>query len=400
MPKELRVIEPYRTRFSSNRHSNGAAPSYGNRGTKLLEDLKFEHQRELERQSLKKFDLFIGEFELKSVLHKGSFGVVLLVKKQSDKTLYAIKLVNISRSDYTQILNEKLVLQKISTKGCSFLVKVFDYILVNGYVGFVMEYIPSISLASQVNLAKKFSEVKAVFYSACILSALQYLHSIYIFHRDITLRNILVDGSGYIKLVDFGVSQYRPPDRLSTGRRSTLKMDQLIDFEDLGRCTWELLTGEFVMTAPDYSRKNSSLSSNSLKYFELIFPKHRVTTLASSENMISALLVHPFYKTINWDDLKTRKIKPPFVLKIQLIQMQRKVLNILSNKSNLTLIWIPSRIGIEGTERVDQLPSRAHLNSPSTLLKPHHNIRVKTNDLTYEKWQKEWNKIAFFSKKF
>ncbi|ESN90127.1 hypothetical protein HELRODRAFT_182824 [Helobdella robusta] len=57
------------------------------------------------------------------------------------------------------------------------------------------------------------------------------------------------------------------------------------------------------------------------------------------------------------------------------VQMQNKIHDILSNKNNLTLIWIPSHIGNEGNERIDKLASQVHLDRPPIIPKPHHDIK-------------------------
>lgn len=45
------------------------------------------------------------------------------------------------------------------------------------------------------------------FYAAQIVMALGELHKKGIMHRDMKLENILVDNSGYLKIIDFGLAK-------------------------------------------------------------------------------------------------------------------------------------------------------------------------------------------------
>lgn len=45
------------------------------------------------------------------------------------------------------------------------------------------------------------------FYAAQIVLALGELHKKGIMHRDMKLENILVDNSGYLKIIDFGLAK-------------------------------------------------------------------------------------------------------------------------------------------------------------------------------------------------
>lgn len=45
------------------------------------------------------------------------------------------------------------------------------------------------------------------FYAAQIIMAIGYLHVQGIAHRDLKLENILIDGDGYLKIIDYGLAK-------------------------------------------------------------------------------------------------------------------------------------------------------------------------------------------------
>ena len=53
--------------------------------------------------------------------------------------------------------------------------------------------------------SNRFSEERTRFYSAELLLALEYLHSIEVIYRDLKPDNILLDAKGHIRVADFGL---------------------------------------------------------------------------------------------------------------------------------------------------------------------------------------------------
>jgi serine/threonine protein kinase len=92
-----------------------------------------------------------------------------------------------------------------------------------------MEYLPGGDLFSVLQNLGSIAEDSAKIYTAQIVSALEFLRSSRVIHRDLKPDNILVDSSGGLKLVDFGLSFFGMVDRSNP-----------------------MLDGEFVGT-PDYT---------------------------------------------------------------------------------------------------------------------------------------------------
>lgn len=72
---------------------------------------------------------------------------------------------------------------------------------------FVMPFIKGGELYRIFKSYKRFSEDVVRFYAAQIALAVGYLHGKGIMHRDLKLENILVDESGYLKIIDYGLAK-------------------------------------------------------------------------------------------------------------------------------------------------------------------------------------------------
>ena len=67
-------------------------------------------------------------------------------------------------------------------------------------------------LRYHIGIQRSFNEEQTQFFIACILQALEAIHSGGIIHRDIKPENLIFETDGYLRLTDFGISRYWSPE--------------------------------------------------------------------------------------------------------------------------------------------------------------------------------------------
>lgn len=110
----------------------------------------------------------------------------------------------INKNMVSQVMNERNALALSKSPFC---VQLFYSLQSTHSVYLVMEYMVGGDLKSLLSVYGYFDESMAVFYTAEIILALQYLHNHGIIHRDLKPDNLLLSGKGHIKLTDFGLSR-------------------------------------------------------------------------------------------------------------------------------------------------------------------------------------------------
>lgn len=111
---------------------------------------------------------------------------VILARYQNTGEYFAIKALKkgdiIARDEVESLLAEKRIFEVANSMRHPFLVNMFACFQTPSHVCFVMEYAAGGDLMMHIH-ADVFSEPRAVFYTACVVLGLQYLHENKIIYR-------------------------------------------------------------------------------------------------------------------------------------------------------------------------------------------------------------------------
>ncbi|KAL0105509.1 hypothetical protein PUN28_016878 [Cardiocondyla obscurior] len=281
----------------------------------------------------------LDNFKLLSVLGRGHFGKVILSQYRNTGEYFAIKALKkgdiIARDEVESLLSEKRIFEVANTTRHPFLVNLFACFQTEAHVCFVMEYAAGGDLMMHIH-ADVFGEPRAVFYSACVVLGLQYLHENRIIYRDLKLDNLLLDTEGYVKIADFGLCKEGmgfgdrtgtfcgTPEFLAPEVLTETSYTRAVDWWGLGVLIFEMLVGESPFPGDDEEEVFDSIVNDEVRYprflsleaiaiMRRLLRKNPDRRLGSSERDAEDVKKQAFFRHIAWDDLLLRRVKPPFV---------------------------------------------------------------------------------------
>uniref|UniRef100_A0A8C0I0H5 Serine/threonine-protein kinase N2 n=1 Tax=Balaenoptera musculus TaxID=9771 RepID=A0A8C0I0H5_BALMU len=302
--------------------------------------LEYSGIHELEdRRSQQMFQFNLQDFRCCAVLGRGHFGKVLLAEYKHTNEMFAIKALKkgdiVARDEVDSLMCEKRIFETVNSVRHPFLVNLFACFQTKEHVCFVMEYAAGGDLMMHIH-TDVFSEPRAVFYAACVVLGLQYLHEHKIVYRDLKLDNLLLDTEGFVKIADFGLCKEGMGfgDRTSTfcGTPEFLAPEVLtetsytraVDWWGLGVLIYEMLVGEspfpgddeeevFDSIVNDEVRYPRFLSTEAISIMRRLLRRNPERRLGAGEKDAEDVKKHPFFRLIDWSALMDKKVKPPFV---------------------------------------------------------------------------------------
>lgn len=276
----------------------------------------------------------LEDFLLLKTVGKGSFGKVVQVRRKDDENVYAMKILKkemvLKRKQYEHTLSERRILENIDHP---FIVSLRFAFQTEHKLYMVFDFFNGGELYHYLSEGGRFTEDRARFYAAEILSGLDYLHRKHIVYRDLKPENIILDSEGHVRITDFGLSkegvegdtiksicgtpEYLAPEIL---RKQTY--GHCVDWWSLGTLLYEMICG-----LPPFYDRNRQVMYRKILHADLNPPPHmsaealdlcsrmliRDPTKRLGYNGGDELRAHPFFAGIDWSKLDAMEIRPPWV---------------------------------------------------------------------------------------
>eukprot|EP00794_Sanderia_malayensis_P011210 gene11210-12386_t len=148
---------------------------------------------------------------------KGNFAVVKCAKHTSANIMVAIKMIDknlLDADNLKKVEREVRIMKKLSHPH---IVKLYEVMHTDRMLYLVTEYAAGGEIFDHLVKRGRMSEKEARKTFHQILSAVEYLHSKRIVHRDLKAENLLLDENNNIKIADFGFSNtFEPGLKLKT----------------------------------------------------------------------------------------------------------------------------------------------------------------------------------------
>uniref|UniRef100_A0AC35TH39 Ribosomal protein S6 kinase n=1 Tax=Rhabditophanes sp. KR3021 TaxID=114890 RepID=A0AC35TH39_9BILA len=280
------------------------------------------------------------DFDLLKLVGSGGFGKVFQVKKLTGADagkIYAMKVLkkativrNKKDTDHTKA--ERNILEAVKSE---FICDLHYAFQTGGKLYLILEYLSGGELFTHLEREGIFMEDTACFYLAEIIIALEHLHILGIIYRDLKPENILLDIKGHIKLTDFGLCKEAiEGDQKTHTFCGTIEFmspeilmrcghGKAVDWWSLGALIYDMLTGGPPFTAENRKKTIDKilkgrltlppyLSQEARDLIKRLLKRNMETRLGSGPTDAEELMVHPFFRHLDWEIVRQRKLDPPF----------------------------------------------------------------------------------------
>ncbi|KAI4184088.1 MAG: hypothetical protein L6R41_004985 [Letrouitia leprolyta] len=284
----------------------------------------------------------LEHFNFLAVLGKGNFGKVMLAETKATKKLYAIKVLKkefiIENDEVESTKSEKRVFLIANKERHPFLLNLHACFQTETRVYFVMEYISGGDLMLHIQRGQ-FGSKRAQFYAAEVCLALKYFHENGVIYRDLKLDNILLTLDGHIKIADYGLCKEDmwygsntstfcgTPEFMAPEILLDKKYGRAVDWWAFGVLIYQMLLQQSPFRGEDEDEIYDAILADeplypihmprdSVSILQKLLMREPELRLGSGPTDAQEIMSHAFFRNINWDDFREKKVPPPFLPQI------------------------------------------------------------------------------------
>lgn len=277
-------------------------------------------------------DVQLSDLDVKNTLGCGAFGRVKLcrVGEQYFALKCQAKKSIVESGLQEHVLNEMRVMRKINHP---YIAKLFVALQDKHYIYFVLELLQGGELFTHLRNRGKLSEQSARFYAATVVYAFSTLHAKKIAYRDLKPENLVMDGKGYVKLVDFGLAKQLlsgktwtlcgTPDYLAPEIILNEGHDLAVDYWALGVLIFEMVVGAPPFYAEDpmevYEKilsGNPSMPTfftrNLSDLIKKLLRSQQGKRLGNTRGGTAAVVKHKWFSSFDWAAIENGEARAPY----------------------------------------------------------------------------------------
>lgn len=151
----------------------------------------------------------IEDYAIGKLIGTGAYAAVKAAMLKSEGKKYALKIYEKYRlTDPSKKKNVDREIDILKKLNHPHIVKMYDVIETSKQLNLVLEYVPGGSMGAYLKKqpTRRLEEHECKLIFKQLISAIEYIHSLKVTHRDLKLENLLLDVSGSVKIIDFGFS--------------------------------------------------------------------------------------------------------------------------------------------------------------------------------------------------
>jgi serine/threonine protein kinase len=195
-------------------------------------------------------------YEIIAEVGRGGMGIVYRARDRETGELVALKILRPDIATDERVMerfkNELRLARKITHKNVC---RIYEFSRADETAYISMEFVDGESLREVLARFGTLSFRKAIQITQQICAGLREAHALAIVHRDLKPENVMLDRSGHIKVMDFGIARSIETDTMTTGsiigtpaymapeQAEGKGIDQRADIYSLGLILYEMITG-------------------------------------------------------------------------------------------------------------------------------------------------------------